>query len=123
MKIKNADASKLLSIYSKMVNASLEEGFFDMGYEVAVNAISLEEGLKPFHKVREGAQKKLEGLKQGDSKLNEVLEKANKEIQVALEKEIEVKEFTKISKDFIVQNKIKLTGIEILALKEFKILD
>jgi hypothetical protein len=51
------------------------------------------------------------------------LDKANKEITVALEKEIEVKDFAKISKDFIVKNKIKLSAIDIHTLKEFKIIE
>lgn len=123
MKIKNSDGSNLLNIYSKMVTANLEEEFFDKGYEVAVDAVALEEALKPFNKVRENAQKKIEGMTKEDPQFLPTLEKVNKEVSAAFEKEIEIKELSKISKDFIVKNKIKLSGIDIMNLKKFKAMD
>lgn len=123
MEITNVDASKLLGVYSKMVNASVEDEFFDKAYEVAVDAISVEDALKPFQKIRDNAQKKLEGLDQKSEEFYEVLSKVNKEVENASMKEVEIKELSKVSKDFITKNKIKLSGMEIMLLKKYKVLD
>lgn len=123
MKITNVDASKLLGVYSKMVNASVEDEFFDKAYEVAVDAIAVEDALKPFQKIRDNAQKKLESLDQKSEEFYEVLNKVNKEVENASTKEVELKELSKVSKDFITKNKIKLSGMEIMLLKKYKVLD
>ena len=121
MKVKNSDLVKLLATYGKFVTASLEEEFFDMGYELTKDAVAIEEALKPYHKLQEKLQK---SVQEADAdKKEELLEKANKELNAAFEKEVEIKDFSKVTKDFIFKNKVKLTGFEIKLLKDFKILD
>lgn len=121
MKIKNLELLKLLEIYGKFITTNLEEEFFDVGYEITKNALAIEENLKPYQKLQEKLQKTVSEAE--DKVKSEVLEKANKELNNALLKEVEMENFTKITKDFIVKNKIKLSGIEIKLLKDFKIVD
>lgn len=121
MKVKNSDLLRLLKVYSKFVTATLEEEFFDDGYELAKDAVLIEDALKAYSKLEEKLKNSIDNTE--ESKRLEMLEKANKELNSALEKEVEVKEFFKISKDFIFKNKIKLTPMEIKAIKDFKIID
>jgi predicted outer membrane protein len=123
MKITNLDASKILSIYAKVMHTDLESQDFDLGYNIATSAVELENKLKTLDKIKDASTKKLQGLQENSPEYIEVVNKVNKEITEAFNKEIEIDKLTALTKDFIVKNKIKLTAYEILKLKEYKLFD
>lgn len=123
MKLSNKQLVKLLPVYSKLANADLEEEYFEAGFSVAIDAVKIEDALKPYNKIQEKLQKEIQKTEKDSPEFQSVIEKVNKEFEVALDKEVEMDEFYKISKDFIVKNKIKLTGLEIKLLKDVKALD
>ena len=124
MKLKNKELSKLMGLYRKFINCELDEEDFDLGYELTVEALKVEESLKPYSTIVENATKPLKELKEGTEEYYIAVDKANKEINAAFEKEttLNLEKLSVISKDFIKRNKIKLTGIDINTLKEYKML-
>lgn len=122
MKIKNSELLNLNDIYSQCVRAELDDAYFDLGYALTEDALTLEAVLKPFVTLRDKLQKQVNEVADTADK-KAAITKANDELNNALSKEVTLELANKITKDFIVKNKIKVSGLQIKLLKDLKLMD